>query len=77
MSVTSTNRSDRSWSIDDRRDKFQFGCELGRLIRDGELAGLVRGPGYRGRSATFWRSPGRSSSHAIAEKSTRLTRTKA
>lgn len=45
-----------SWSIDDSRDKFQFGCELGRLIVDGELADLVRNPGYRGRSASFWRS---------------------
>jgi predicted Zn-dependent protease len=46
----------RSWSIDERRDKFQFGCETARLIRDGELGGLVRNPGYRGRAATFWRS---------------------
>ncbi|TVQ84279.1 MAG: TldD/PmbA family protein [Chromatiaceae bacterium] len=48
--------SNRSWSIDDSRNKFQFGCELGRLIEDGELRGLVRNPGYRGRSAVFWRS---------------------
>lgn len=48
--------TNRSWSIDDRRDKFQFGCEVGRLIRDGRLAGMVRNPNYRGRSATFWRS---------------------
>jgi predicted Zn-dependent protease len=48
--------ANRSWSIDDSRNKFQFGCELGRLIRDGELGGLVRNPGYRGISATFWRS---------------------
>jgi predicted Zn-dependent protease len=48
--------TNRSWSIDDSRNKFQFGCELGRLIRDGELRGLVRNPSYRGISATFWRS---------------------
>jgi predicted Zn-dependent protease len=48
--------ANRSWSIDDSRNKFQFGCELGRLIKDGELGGLVRNPGYRGISATFWRS---------------------
>lgn len=48
--------TNRSWSIDDSRNKFQFGCELGRLIEDGELKGLVRTPGYRGISATFWRS---------------------
>ncbi len=45
-----------SWSIDDSRNKFQFGCEIGRLIEDGELKGLVRNPNYRGISATFWRS---------------------
>ncbi len=48
--------SNRSWSIDDSRNKFQFGCELGRLIQDGELKGLVRNPNYRGVSATFWRN---------------------
>ncbi|MEZ5649236.1 MAG: TldD/PmbA family protein [Burkholderiaceae bacterium] len=45
-----------SWSIDDRRDKFQFGCERGRLIQNGQLGPIVRNPNYRGRSATFWRS---------------------
>ena len=49
-------RTNRSWSIDDSRNKFQFGCELGQLIEDGELKGLVRKPSYRGVSATFWRS---------------------
>jgi predicted Zn-dependent protease len=48
--------TNRSWSIDDSRNKFQFGCELGRRIEDGELKGLVRNPGYRGVSAHFWRS---------------------
>ena len=48
--------ANRSWSIDDSRNKFQFGCELGRVIRDGELGGLVRNPNYRGISATFWRN---------------------
>jgi predicted Zn-dependent protease len=45
-----------SWSIDDSRNKFQFGCEHGRMIRDGRLAEVVRNPNYRGISATFWRS---------------------
>ncbi len=48
--------TNRSWSIDDARNKFQFGCELGRVIRNGELAEVVKNPGYRGVSATFWRS---------------------
>lgn len=45
-----------SWSIDDSRNKFQFGCEYGRRIVDGELGEVVRNPSYRGVSATFWRS---------------------
>jgi predicted Zn-dependent protease len=48
--------TNRSWSIDDSRNKFQFGCELGRLIQDGEVGAVVRNPGYRGISASFWRS---------------------
>jgi predicted Zn-dependent protease len=49
-------QTNRSWSIDDSRNKFQFGCEWGRMIRDGQLAEIVRDPNYRGISATFWRS---------------------
>jgi predicted Zn-dependent protease len=45
-----------SWSIDDSRNKFQFGCEYARVIRDGRLGEVVRNPNYRGISATFWRS---------------------
>ncbi len=45
-----------SWSIDDSRNKFQFGCEWARLIENGKLTALVRKPNYRGISATFWRS---------------------
>jgi predicted Zn-dependent protease len=49
-------RTNVSWSIDDARNKFQFGCEWGQLIEDGRLTRVVRNPGYRGISATFWRS---------------------
>ncbi len=45
-----------SWSIDDSRNKFQFGCEYGRRIRNGELAEVVKKPNYKGISATFWRN---------------------
>ncbi|MBI4081872.1 MAG: TldD/PmbA family protein [Candidatus Lambdaproteobacteria bacterium] len=48
--------TNRSWSIDDSRNKFQFGCEAGRLIEHGELKGWVRNPNYRGISAVFWRN---------------------
>jgi len=49
-------KTNASWSIDDSRNKFQFGCEWGQRIRGGRLAEVVRNPNYRGVSATFWRS---------------------
>jgi predicted Zn-dependent protease len=45
-----------SWSIDDSRNKFQFGCERGRVIENGQLKHVVKNPNYRGVSASFWRS---------------------
>jgi predicted Zn-dependent protease len=48
--------TNRSWSIDDSRNKFQFGCEWGQMIENGELTHVVKNPNYRGISATFWRS---------------------
>ncbi len=46
-----------SWSIDDSRNKFQFGCEYAQFIEDGRLTNVVKKPNYRGISATFWRNP--------------------
>lgn len=48
--------SNRSWSIDDARNKFQFGCEWAQLIEHGQLRGVVKNPNYRGISSQFWRS---------------------
>jgi TldD protein len=45
-----------SWSIDDRRLNFQFGCEVGWLIEDGEITQMVRQPGYTGITPEFWRN---------------------
>jgi predicted Zn-dependent protease len=49
-------RTNNSWSIDDSRNKFQFGCEYGEKIENGEIVGVVKNPNYRGVSATFWRA---------------------
>lgn len=46
--------SNRSWSIDDFRNKFQFGCEYGKLIENGRLTKMVRNPNYRGITVPFW-----------------------
>lgn len=58
-------RTNVSWSIDDSRNKFQFGCEWGERIENGRRAGVVKNPNYRGVSATFWRSL-----RAVGDKST-------
>jgi len=49
-------RTNVSWSIDDSRNKFQFGCEWGELIENGRITRVVKNPNYRGVSSTFWRS---------------------
>ncbi len=49
-------KSNASWSIDDSRNKFQFGCEWGQLIEKGRLTKIVRNPNYRGISSSFWRN---------------------
>ncbi|MCI4368685.1 MAG: TldD/PmbA family protein [Thermoplasmata archaeon] len=48
--------TNRSWSIDDKRLNFQFGCEVGRRILKGELGPMVRNPIYSGMTPEFWRS---------------------
>jgi len=46
--------ANRSWSIDDYRNKFQFGCEYGKLIEDGKITKTLRNPNYRGITTPFW-----------------------
>ncbi|HEX6220031.1 MAG TPA: TldD/PmbA family protein, partial [Acidimicrobiia bacterium] len=46
----------RSWSIDDRRLNFQFGCELGREIVGGKPGRLLKNPTYTGITPRFWGS---------------------
>ncbi|BAQ62054.1 tldD family protein [Geminocystis sp. NIES-3708] len=46
--------SNKSWSIDDYRNKFQFGCEYARLIENGKLTKTLRNPNYRGVTQHFW-----------------------
>ena len=46
--------SNRSWSIDDYRNKFQFGCEYAKLIENGKFTKTLRNPNYRGISSSFW-----------------------
>ncbi|MEM6835934.1 MAG: TldD/PmbA family protein [Cyanobacteria bacterium P01_C01_bin.120] len=48
--------ANRSWSIDDQRFKFQFGCEYAKRIRNGQLAETLRNPNYRATTPQFWGS---------------------
>lgn len=48
--------ANRSWSIDDQRYKFQFGCEYAQLIENGQLTKTLRNPNYRGTTPQFWQS---------------------
>lgn len=48
--------ANRSWSIDDYRRKFQFGCEYGRLIENGRITKTLKNPNYRGVTVPFWNS---------------------
>jgi TldD protein len=48
--------SNRSWSIDDRRLNFQFGCEMGWEIKGGKRGRLVKNPTYAGMTPQFWNS---------------------
>lgn len=49
-------QSNRSWSIDDYRQKFQFGCEYAQLIENGRLTKILRNPNYRSITTQFWHS---------------------
>jgi len=44
----------RSWSIDDYRKYFQFGCEIGWLIKGGKLTTPIKNPTYTGCTTDFW-----------------------
>ncbi|WP_044641462.1 TldD/PmbA family protein [Risungbinella massiliensis] len=46
----------RSWSIDDLRYQFHFGCEIAWEIRDGKKARMLKNPSYSGNTPDFWRS---------------------
>jgi TldD protein len=45
-----------SWSIDDHRVNFQFGCEIAWRIKDGRLTEMYRNPNYTGITTEFWGS---------------------
>ncbi|HUP44652.1 MAG TPA: TldD/PmbA family protein [Thermoanaerobaculia bacterium] len=48
--------TNRSWSIDDVRLNFQFGCEIAWEIENGRIGRLLKNPVYTGTTPDFWRA---------------------
>lgn len=48
--------TNRSWSIDDKRFNFQFGCEAAWEIKNGKRGRMFKNPTYSGISTEFWNS---------------------
>jgi TldD protein len=47
---------DRSWSIGSNREQFHFGNEIGWLVDDGKVTGVVKNATYKGDTVKFWNS---------------------
>jgi len=48
--------TNKSWSIDDKRLNFQFGCEFARKIEKGKFTKVYKNPTYAGITPQFWKS---------------------
>ena len=48
--------TNKSWSIDDKRLNFQFGCEIAWEIKNGRLGQMLKDPRYTGITPVFWGS---------------------
>src|SRR5215472_8776078 len=48
--------TNKSWSIDDKRYNFQFGCEIGWEIKKGKRTRMLKNPSYSGITTDFWNS---------------------
>jgi TldD protein len=48
--------TNKSWSIDDKRYNFQFGCEIAWEIKKGKRVRMLKNPSYSGISTEFWNS---------------------
>lgn len=46
--------SNKSWSIDQRRVNFQFGCEIAWEIKRGKRVRMLKNPVYTGITPEFW-----------------------
>jgi TldD protein len=49
-------QTNKSWSIDDKRENFQFGTEIAWEIRNGKKTRILKNPTYTGVTTDFWQS---------------------
>lgn len=49
-------KTNKSWSIDDRRYNFQFGTELAWEVKNGHKTRMLKNPTYGGTTTRFWQS---------------------
>ena len=49
-------QTNKSWSIDDMRENFQFGVEFARRIKNGKLCEVIKDATYTGYTPKFWSS---------------------
>lgn len=49
-------QTNKSWSIDDMRENFQFGVEFAREIKNGKLGEVVKNATYTDMTPRFWNS---------------------
>jgi TldD protein len=48
--------TNKSWSIDQLRLNFQFGCEIAWELKGGKKTQMYKNPNYQGITPEFWRS---------------------
>jgi TldD protein len=48
--------TNKSWSIDDKRYNFQFGCEIAWEVKKGKRVRMLKNPSYSGITTEFWNS---------------------
>jgi TldD protein len=46
----------QSWSIDDRRENFDYTAQVGYEIHNGKIGNMIKTPAFRGNTLEFWKS---------------------
>ena len=46
----------QSWTIDDRRENFDYTAQVGYEIQNGKIGNMIKTPAFRGKTLEFWKS---------------------